>query len=72
MLLNPQHKLKSTTKSKTGSTLWQVSNLIDNTTDETNFLHKSILTDRQGSKLLQFLQLILLLIQSYWKQKFLI
>lgn len=72
MLLNRKHKLKSTTKSKTGSTLWQVSNLIDKTTDETNFLHKSILTDRQGSKLLQFLQLILLLIQSYWKQKFLI
>ena len=72
MLLNRKHKLKSTTKSKTGSTLWQVSNLIDKTTDETNFLHKSILTDRQGWKLLQFLQLILLLIQSYWKQKFLI
>ena len=44
------NKLKSAIKNGTEVTLKVSSNLIDNSNDETNFLHKLLLTNTQDSK----------------------
>ena len=44
-------KLKSATKNETGVTLRLSSNMIGNSNEETNFLHKLLRTDRQVSNL---------------------
>ena len=45
------NKLKSAIKSKIEVVLWLSSNMIGNSDDETNFLHKSLLTNRQVANL---------------------
>ena len=45
------NKLKSTIKSETGITLRLSSNMIGNINDETDFLHKLLLTESQVLKL---------------------
>ena len=45
------NKLKSTIKSETGIALRLSSNMIGNINDETDFLHKLLLTESQVSKL---------------------
>ena len=58
-LYNPQlSKLKSAIKNGTEVTLNLSSNLIGNSNDETNFLHKLLLTDIQVSKFVKFLQMV--------------
>ena len=54
-LYNPQlSKLKSAIKNGTEVTLNLSSNLIGNSNDETNFLHKLLLTNIQVSKFVKF------------------
>ena len=58
-LYNPQlSKLKSAIKNGTEVTLNLSSNLIGNSNDETNFLHKLLLTNIQVSKFVKFLQMV--------------
>ena len=58
-LNNPQlSKLKSAIKNGTEVTLNLSSNLIGNSNDETNFLHKLSLTDIQVSKFVKFFQMV--------------
>ena len=45
------NKLKSAIRKRTKTTLNLSSNLIGSSTDETNFLHKLLLTDTQISKI---------------------
>ena len=47
---------KSATNNGNGVTLNLSSNLIENSNDETNFLHKLLLTNTQTSKIVKFLQ----------------
>ena len=51
-LLNSQlNKLKSAIKNETGVVLRLPPNIVGNLTDETNFLHKLFLTNRQVANL---------------------
>ena len=52
------NKLKSGIKNGTEVTLKLVSNVVGNSTDENNFLHKLLLTNPQVSKLRKLLQII--------------
>ena len=48
-------KLKSTTKNATGITLRLLSNIIGHKNDETNFLHKLLVTNRKVSNFVKVL-----------------
>ena len=61
------NKLKSAIKSESEVVLRLSSNMIDKFDDETNFLHKLLLANRQVANLLKPLQIIYQQILSYQK-----
>ena len=65
------HKLKSVTKNETEVVLRLSSNMVGNSNDETNFIHKLLLTNRQVTNLRKVLQIIDQFILSYRKLKYL-
>ena len=58
------HKLKSAIETETEILLRLSSNIIDNSNDETNFLHKFSLTNRQVASIVKLLQIVYQLILS--------
>ena len=65
------NKLKSVTKNETEVVLRLSSNMVGNFNDETNFIHKLLLTNRQVTNLRKVLQIIDQLILSYRRLKYL-
>ena len=58
-------KLKSGIKNDNEVTLKLPSNVVGDSNDENNFLHKLLLTNRQVSKLCRVFEMVYHLIQSY-------